>query len=85
MQDYLRSLWAMLTPFKDDTLPLLAHRHDLEACGQGARDSVEVVCDLHDPPHVPTSINSPTPQFERVSPFSEFHPPFLRRVLALDV
>jgi hypothetical protein len=82
----------MLTPFRDDTLPLIAHRHDLEASGQGACDSVEVVCDLHevvcdlhDPPHVPTYINSPTTQFERVSPFSESHPPFLRRVLALDV
>lgn len=65
MQDYLRSVWAMLTPFKEDTIPLLSNHDDLEAHGQGACDSIVVVCDS---PPVPA-------QFERVSPFSEYHFP----------
>ena len=65
MQDYLRSVWAMLTPSKEDTIPLLSNHHDLEAHGQGASDSIEVVCES---PPVPA-------HFERVSPFSEYHFP----------
>jgi len=59
MKDYLRSVWAMLTPFKEETTPLLCERHDLEAYGQGACDSIQVVCE------------SPIPAFERVSPLSK--------------
>lgn len=71
MQDYLRSLWAMLTPFKEDTIPLLACQYDLEAYGQGGShaDGVVVVCDT---PPVPPHGHS---QHVRVSPFSEQHFP----------
>jgi hypothetical protein len=67
MQDYLRSVWAMLTAFKEDTIPLLSSHNDLEAHGQGTSDSIEVVCES---PHVPVPAH-----FERVSPFSEYHFP----------
>lgn len=73
MQDYLRSVWAMLTPFKEETTPLLLKHHDLEACGHGACDSIQVVCE------------SPVPaQFERVSPFSEYHFPARPLVLTSE-
>ena len=50
MQDYLRSVWAMLTPCKEDTVPLLASNCDLEACGGASdADSIVVVCDAPPP------------------------------------
>ena len=82
MQDYLRSVWAMLTPFKEDTIPLLSNHHDLEAHGQGACDTIEVVCDS---PPVPARSHSPHIQFERVSPFSEYHFPLRPFVFTSDV
>lgn len=78
MQDYLRSVWAMLTPFREDTTPLLSNHNDLEAHGQAASDSIVVVCD---PPPIPPHPQHTHSQFERVSPFSECH--FPRRSFVL--
>ena len=61
MQDYLRSVWAMLTPCKEDTVPLLASNRDLEACG-GAPDagSIVVVCDVPAAPSPFAATATPT-------------------------
>ena len=82
MQDYLRSVWAMLTPFREDSTPLLPSSHDLEAYGHGApdTDNIVVVCDAP----LPVCTRSHPGQFERVSPFSEYHFPVRPFVLASD-
>ena len=80
MRDYLRSVWAMLTPCKEDTVPLLASNCDLEACGGASdADSIVVVCDAP----LPVCSHS-HPHFERVSPFSEYHFPVRPFVFASD-
>jgi len=32
MSVFLKSCWAMFTPFKEDRLPLVSTQYDLEAC-----------------------------------------------------
>ena len=32
MSVFLKSCWAMFTPFKEDSLPLVSTQYDLEAC-----------------------------------------------------
>ena len=60
MQEYLKRLWASVSPFTEERLPLLGKRRDvsvikddLEACGQGGGGRVVVV-------------------FEPTSPFVEY-------------
>jgi len=77
MSHYLKSVWAMLTPFKEESVPLLAHAfHDLEACAQAPTpnsDSIVLVCEP--PLEIPIYSHSHPSQHVRVSPFSEYHFP----------
>jgi hypothetical protein len=77
MSHYLKSVWAMLSPFKEEGVPLLAHPfHDLEACAHAPpldSDSVVLVCET--PLELPVYSHSHPNQHVRVSPFSEYHFP----------
>lgn len=73
MSHYLKSVWAMLHPFKEETSPLLPHKlDDLEACVLGSTsntDTIVLVCEsLQVQPYTQN-------QHVHVSPFSEYHPP----------
>lgn len=68
--EYLKSFWTMLSPFREETLPLLSKKYDdLEACAHGNADSIVLVCEI---PEVTAYHNH---QHARVSPFSEYHLP----------
>lgn len=71
--EYFKTFWTMLSPFREETLPLLSKKYeDLEACthsGDGT-DSIMLVCEV---PEVTAYHNH---QHARVSPFSEYHLPF---------
>jgi hypothetical protein len=73
MSHYFKSVWGMLSPFREERSPLLPHKpDDLEACVHGDpcdSDSVVLVCE---PPHVPLYAHA---HHVRVSPFSENHFP----------
>jgi hypothetical protein len=73
MSHYLKSVWAMLSPSKPETLPLLPHKpDDLEACAHdNASDhhSIVLVCE---PVELPLYTHA---HHVRVSPFSENHFP----------
>jgi hypothetical protein len=77
MTEYLRSLWAMLAPFKEDNLPLIPTPYnDLEACEHSSCDSIMLVCEIPE-----LAVHNRT-QHIRVSPFSEDHFPIcMPRVL----
>jgi hypothetical protein len=63
---YLSMVWVMLSPFREETSPLL-EQLDLEAHGQGSLDSIVMVWEM---PEVAASQES---EYVRVSPFSEDH------------
>ena len=71
--EYFKSLWTMLSPFREETLPLLSKRYDdLESCTHtngNSTDSIVLVCEI---PEVAAYHNH---QHARVSPFSEYHLP----------
>jgi hypothetical protein len=73
MSHYLKSVWAMLSPSKPETLPLLPHKpDDLEACAHDNAsdyDSIVLVCE---PAELPLYTHA---HHVRVSPFSENHFP----------
>ena len=77
MSHYLKSVWAMLSPFREESEPLLAHPfHDLEACAQTPTpnsDSIVLVCEP--PLEIPIYSHRHPNQHVRVSPFSEYHLP----------
>ena len=64
MQQYLNSVWAMLAPCREDTMPLL-ETLDLEAHGEGSSDTIVLVCESAQGPVCSESVHV------RVSPFSE--------------
>ena len=68
MSGYLKTLWSVLAPFREENLPLISNTHDLEACDNPS-DNIVLVCDL---PEVAAYA-----QRVRVSPFSEDHFPGL--------
>ena len=69
MSVFLKSCWAMLAPFKEESLPLISTQYDdLEACGNST-DCIMLVCEI---PEVAAHAHT---QHVRVSPFSEDHPP----------
>ena len=46
MSEYLRTLWSMLAPFKEESLPLISNTYDdLEACANPS-DSIVLVCEI---------------------------------------
>ena len=71
--EYFKSLWTMLSPFREETLPLLSRKYDdLESCthaNTANADSIVLVCEI---PEVAAYHNH---QHVRVSPFSEHHFP----------
>jgi hypothetical protein len=73
--EYLKSLWTMLSPFKEERWPLLAHKYDdVEAYGHGTTPeshSIVLVCEI---PEVAAYHATGAPHV-RVSPFSEDHFP----------
>ena len=73
MSHYLKSVWAMLSPSKPESLPLLPHKpDDLEACAYDSssnRDSIVLVCET---PELPLYTHT---HHVHVSPFSEYHFP----------
>jgi hypothetical protein len=57
MSVFLKSCWAMLTPFKEESLPLMYTQHDdLEACenseNSDSTDCIMLVCEI---PELPAS------------------------------
>ena len=68
MSQYFKSVWAMLSPSKEENSPLLPEKSDdLEACVYGsaaASDSIVVVCG---------SPEGPANSHVRESPFSGDH------------
>jgi hypothetical protein len=68
--EYLKSVWAMLSPFREESLPLLSKTyHDVESCTHTNTDSIILVCEI---PEVAAYYDH---QHARVSPFSEYHFP----------
>lgn len=71
--EYFKTFWTMLSPFREETLPLLSKKYeDLEACthtnGDGL-DNIMLVCEI------PEVAAYHSHQHARVSPFSEYHLP----------
>jgi len=73
--EYLKSLWTMLSPFREESLPLLSQKYDdLEAYGQAVpavSDSIVLVCEIPEA----SAYHGLGFQHVRVSPFSENHFP----------
>ena len=53
MSVFLKSCWAMFTPFKEDSLPLVSTQYDLEACenptdceNSDSTDCIMLVCEI---------------------------------------
>ena len=74
MAHYFKRVWAMITPFREETAPLLPDKaSDLEACAYGSAagsDSIVLVCEAPEDPEAPAPSHH-----VRVSPFSEDHFP----------
>ena len=73
--EYLKSLWTMLSPFREESLPLISHKYeDLEAYGHGipqASDNIVLVCEIPEA----AAYHGTGFRHVRVSPFSENHFP----------
>jgi hypothetical protein len=84
MAQYFKSVWAMLSPSRPESMPLLPVKpDDLEACVYGSAatsDSIVLVCESPEAPEAreaPEAQEAPAPHrpHVRVSPFSEDHFP----------
>jgi hypothetical protein len=73
--EYLKSLWTMLSPFREESLPLLSQKYeDLEAYGHAVpavSDSIVLVCEIPEA----SAYHGIGLHHVRVNPFSENHLP----------
>jgi hypothetical protein len=50
MRAYLQRVWALLSPYRGESTPLMAQHHDLESYGHTPSDTILLVCEPPDPP-----------------------------------
>jgi hypothetical protein len=77
MRAYLERVWALFSPYRGESTPLMAQHHDLESYGHTPSDTILLVCEPPDPPalahpspvqHLHTHTHSPPPTHAQPCP-----------------